>query len=192
MEKVSSKYSCYVISVSDFKKINLEEHQRSTSYGSIEIFQDERTNLINVDLSSLEIKNKKLEIFFSSLTQEVLKDCESLKVLNCPSTNIILQAISSFDEIHLKKLSTPFCFHFIINGEISDLTEIQLCKLANHFKNLKKSFLIIFESLFDNSYFMYWQIKGSYQFFSLLTVVNVGTFVKDFLFKSLQNGHNGK
>lgn len=138
-----------------------------------------------------------MEINFSSLDENFINlvNHQTFMVVNCPSVLSVLAKISTFTHEHILKLSSTFCFHFVIDGEIEDLNEIQLLEIAILFKKLQKSFVIIFESAKDNSCQIYWHMTGIQQIFSLFTSVHADklkNFVKAFLLTSLSNSQNGE
>lgn len=98
-------------------------------------------------------------------------------------------------KVFLIPFHSAICLYYRINEKISEFTELQFLQFANSFEGYQGSFLVIFESITDGTSWIYWRLKDTKQIFSFNVTENVsnfGAFVRDFLFKTLQDGHSGE
>ena len=140
------------------------------------------------ELTKLSFDYEALEDFSSQ------DEAEVIVIAKCPS---ISDAFTKFplivQEFFIKNASLGI--NVEINEEIDPLSDQQLFQLAEIFKNIKKSFLIAFESSVDHSSCIYWRYVKDNHFFSLKVDGNeakVGEFVADILMKTLRFGYDGK
>lgn len=129
-----------------------------------------------------------------SFNENVLRNRETLKIFNCPSIPEVLFSMPKFTKGFLVKFSRAICLHYMIHERMEDLDEVQLLEMAINFKELEKSFIIIFESALDGSLLIYWRLNGLKNIFSMTLSgeKNFLNFIKEFIFTSLEKGHNGK
>lgn len=124
-----------------------------------------------------------------------LRNHQILSIKNCPSLTNALSKIKLLVAGFLVKFVSALCLCFTINDEVDRLTEIEFHEFFECFKGYSRSFLIIFKSMVNNHWMMYWRLKDTQQVFSLNLTENLpelGNFVMQFLFQSLKNGHSGK
>lgn len=122
-------------------------------------------------------------------------DVEVLTIASCPSESEAFNQFPSIVDDFFTKTPTSIGVKLEINEEFDQLSDQQLFQLMEVFKNIKKSFLIAFESTVDKSSFIYWRFAVDEHFFSLKVESNetkVGDFVGDVLMKTLRHGFDGK
>lgn len=159
--------------------------------------EDEETKLIDMSHVYEEIPSVELEFDFSSVRQIIptLRNHQILTIRNTPSMASALGSILILTRGFFIRFWSALCVHFKIKSEVSELDDFQLHEFVKSFDGFQKSFLIIFESTLNGSCLIYWRLKETLQIFSLLigeNSVNLGKFVREFLFKSLKCGFNGE
>jgi hypothetical protein len=134
------------------------------------------------------------QIDFSISTFSVTNATSILEVVNCPSTEKIFKKFQGLIQKFFIKNSAGICIRFRINSKDVTLSDVQYHNFVHHLKNFKRSFLISFESIADNSFVIYWRMKDKINFYKLKVGQNseeVWDFTKNILLESLLMDFNG-
>jgi hypothetical protein len=144
-----------------------------------------------------EIPAVELEFDFENLREFLacMRNFQILKIHDCPSMKAALNSFPQIMRGFFIRFWSALCVHFVINDEVNELTDLEFFNFVDNFRGFTKSFLIIFECSWDNSYLFHWRLQDTKQIFSLKTIgnsVKFGDFVKKLIFESLKKLTNGE
>lgn len=124
-----------------------------------------------------------------------LQNYESLKVTDCPTFESALGSIPLFASRFFVTYASALCLHFTISCNVEYLTEKQFQEFFQSMSNFTNFFIVIFEQSESGSCVIYWRLKNTSEIFEILpgkASKPFTIFLKEFLVKSVKNGHNGK